>query len=82
MIQAALMGITAADNQWKYSASLKVDGKHYSFFIDNPEDIPHDMRSQMDTGDRLAGVFTFEPEDQFARYIDQETLQASWDRLL
>tara|TARA_Y100000034_G_C6786259_1_gene351739 strand:- start:448 stop:699 length:252 start_codon:yes stop_codon:yes gene_type:complete len=83
MIQAAIMSMSKSNvRMYRYQVGLMVEGRIVQFFVDNLENIPHELRDRMDTGDPVAGVFTFEPADQFAHYIDQETLQASWDRLL
>ncbi len=61
-----------------YVVTLPVDTdhkNHMTFFVGNTMTIPYYQRHSMDLGMPTAGLFTFDPNDQFATFIPDEKIK-------
>lgn len=56
--------------------SLPVAGDvHSRFYVDNVEEIPSAIVASVETGDLRMGLFQFDFDDQFAKYIDLDLVK-------
>ena len=64
--------------QMYFDRKFRVDinlGMNVCFFIGNEEDIPYGLKASVRAGDRISGLFEFDPQDQFADFIDLEKVK-------
>jgi len=74
MIQAGIVNQTGSGSNHKFKVTLYVDEKPFVFFIANDEKIPYWIQQRIKSGDGIAQIFEFEPEDQFAYVIAPEDI--------
>ena len=59
----------------KHMVKLECPTGWAEFVVGNPEDIPNDLKFSVYTGDRREGLFEFDPQDQFAYFINLEKVK-------
>ena len=75
MIQVGIMAATSSINH-PFSVVLKVNPRTpIAYFVGNPKDFPEHVLFELNCGEKVAGVFDFAPEDQFAYYVPIEKVK-------
>ena len=76
MIRIGTMKATSS-KQWAYTVAIPLGEKHQrvNYFIDNANDIPYHLRQALDCGEQVAGIFEFVEADQFAAYLQEDSLE-------
>jgi hypothetical protein len=74
MIQAGIVNQASSDSSHKFKVTLYVDEQPFVFIVANDEKIPYWIQQRVKSGDGIAQIFEFEPEDQFAYVIAPEDI--------